>query len=198
MPGLATVGGMHDRPPRWAWTHKYAVPMFISSLIAVVLAGSGLLAVTVFANGGDGDGGEDESGIDPCVIDTWRTVSYEEDGELGSAEMVDGEPTFTFDENGTGLADFGTGMRMEADVFGTDQEAWVLGQITYHYQTSGQTLEFVDQDSAAPFSPPPPIDIPGLDDELTLPTGPLDYTCDDDEMTIAGEEQAFEYERAAS
>jgi hypothetical protein len=185
---------------RWAWTHRYAVPMFMSSLVAVVLAGSGLVGVMVFA-GGDGsreNGGGDgsgEQGFDSCVLGTWRVVSYREQTQLGSAEMIEGEPAFSFQEDGTGLADF-DGTRMASDVLG--QEAEISGQITYRYETSDQTFEFVEQDSQAGFSSD--IDILGLGDDLefTLPSGPLDYTCDGDAMTITGEEQAFEYQRAGS
>lgn len=183
---------MQDRKPRWAWTHKHAVPMFVASLIAVILAGSGLVGVMVFAGGDDGGS---EQGTDSCVQGTWQVVSYTEDSELGSAEMVAGEPVFGFQEDGTGLADFGDGITMASEVFG-GQEAEISGQITYRYETSDQTFEFVEQDSQARFSSD--IDILDLGDdiEFTLPTGRLDYTCDGDAMSITGEEQAFEYRRA--
>jgi hypothetical protein len=180
---------------RWAWTHKYAVPMFLASVASVVVTGLGLLAVVNLDWDGGSDPGGGGPGLDDCVFGQWQVVTYSESTELGTAEMVEGEPVFSFEEDGTGRADFGAGMLMEAEVFGTEQESWITGHITYQYETADQAFEFVNQDSAAPFSPAPVIEIPGLGTELTLPTGPLDYTCDDDEMSITGPEQVFGYER---
>jgi hypothetical protein len=201
MAGLGYRQGM-----RWAWTHKYAVPMFVSSLVAVVLSGSGLVAVMVFANGGDrpGDNGGPETsgtetsgtetGIDPCVLGTWEVVEYTENTAGVTAELTRGTPVFTFEEDGTGVADFAPDTTIEADILGSKVEAGVAGQITYQYETAGETFEFVAQDSTAKFSSD--LDIVGYGGEFTVPTGPLDYSCDGDAMTITGEEQAFEYRRS--
>jgi hypothetical protein len=180
--------------------------MFVASLVAVVLAGAGLVGVMVFAggdgrggNGGDGSGedGGGEQRADSCVLGTWRVVGYTEDGEVGQARMVDGEPVFTFQEDGSGLAEFGT-TTMAVEVYGSTAEAELTGQITYRYEVSGETLEFVEQDSQTTMSSD--LDIFGVGEQIqfTLPSGPLDYTCDGDAMTITGEEQAFEYQRSGS
>jgi hypothetical protein len=199
------------------------MPLFVASLASVILAGSGLVAVTVFANGGDGSGnsgssgdgsgngdgdgsgdggsdsgdggyGNDDSGSDTCVIGTWRLVTYTEESEFGSARMIEGEPVFSFAEDGTGRADFPAGTTMAMETVVVDAEAQVEGPITYQYRTSGQTLEFVEQDSQADFSSE--LDILSVPGELTVETGPLDYACDGDAMTITGDEQAFEYQRS--
>lgn len=171
--------------------------MFVASLVAVLLAGSGLIAALVFIRDGDGSG-DNGSEAGDCVVGTWRVVSYTEDSELGAAEMTEGEAIFTFAADGAGLADFGDGIVMEGGPFGLAQEARVTGQITYQYERSGQTLRFVQQDSQAEFSSD--IDILGIGDDLrfTLPTGPLDYTCDGDTMDITGGGQAFAYQRVDS
>jgi hypothetical protein len=94
---------------RWAWTHKYAVPMFVTSLIAVILSGSGLLAVTVFANSGRSSVAD--AGIDPCVVGTWRTVSHSETIPTIDVpvELASGGADLVFNPDGTGSTDYGEG-----------------------------------------------------------------------------------------
>jgi hypothetical protein len=57
---------------RWAWTYRYAVPMFVTALVAVLLASSALVAVLVFERSGTAVAGEE------CLVGRWRTVSQEE------------------------------------------------------------------------------------------------------------------------
>lgn len=166
--------------------------MFAFSLVAFVLAGSGLIAVMVLSNGGDGDGTTTED----CVVGTWRVVSYTEETALGSGRMIEGEPVFQFQADRTGLADFGDGVRMEVESLLGNAIGDITGQITYQYEASDRTLEFVDQQSNAMMtSDQEYADLLGPG-EFTLPTGPLDHTCDGDAMTITDGGQAFEYQRA--
>jgi hypothetical protein len=181
---LVTVGGM-----RWAWTHRYAVPMFVSSVVAVLLTGAGLIAVMVYDNGSGGG----PPGTAECVAGHWQVREYTESGPLGSAEMVEGVPTFVFNDDGTGVAEFGPDVRMTIQVpLVGSVGAGVVGQIAYRYQVSGETLEFVEQDSNAQLSSE--IEVP-YEDVLTLPEGPLDYTCSGDEMTITDGEHTYAYQR---
>jgi hypothetical protein len=179
--------------------------MFVFSLVAVILSGSGLVAVLVFANGGGGSSGNNTdtdtntdtntngtgTGIDPCVLGTWEVIEYTENNSAGTAEMTRGTPVFTFEDNGTGVADFPPDTTIEADIIGTKLEAGVAGQITYEYETDGATFEFVNQSSTAKFSSD--LNFLGYEDVLTMPEGPVDYACDGDSMTIDGGTQALEF-----
>lgn len=165
--------------------------MFIASVVAVILSGSALIAVTVFADGAGGGGGD---GTGNCVPGGWRVREYREDGPFGSAEMVAGTPTFVFNDDGTGVAEFGPDVRMAVEVaFVGSVDAAVAGRIDYRYETTGEAIEFVEQDSTAQLSSE--LEVP-YEDVLTLPEGPLDYTCDGDVMTFTDGEQAFELQRA--
>jgi hypothetical protein len=169
--------------------------MFVSSLVAVTLSGSGWIAVMVFANGGDGSSGTNgtEAGIDPCVLGTWEVIEYTENSSGATAQMTRGTPVFTFEDDGTGVADFPADTTIEADFAGIPVEAGVAGQITYEYETDGATFEFVSQNSNAKFSSD--LDVLGYEGELTMPEGPADYTCEDDSMTIDDQTQALVYRR---
>lgn len=171
--------------------------MFVSSLVAVILSGSGLVAVTVFANGGDGSSGTNtngtENGIDPCVPGKWEVIEYTENTSGATAEMTRGTPVFTFEDDGTGVADFPADTTIEANIAGIPVEAGVAGQITYEYEAAGATFEFVNQNSNAKFSSN--LDVLGYEGELTMPEGPADYTCDGDSMTIDDQTQALVYRR---
>jgi hypothetical protein len=163
--------------------------MFVSSVVAVLLSGAGLIAVMVLDNGSAGA----PPGTEECAAGRWQVREYTESGPLGSAEMVEGAPTFAFNDDGTGVADFGEEVRMTIQVpLVGSVDAGVVGQITYRYQVAGETLEFVEQDSNAQLSSE--IEVP-YEDVLTLPEGPLNYTCSGDEMTITDGEQTFAYQR---
>ncbi|HEY8474411.1 MAG TPA: hypothetical protein VIL37_17485 [Natronosporangium sp.] len=177
---------------RWAWTNRHAVPLFVAALVAFVLAGGSLLTVLVLDNRADGDRPSTES----CHTGIWQVTSYTEQDELGTARMIEGEPVLRFNEDGTGLADFGNGARVEVEtlligtVVGT-----VAGQISYRYESSEQTLEFVEQQSNARITAE--AEYAGLlpPGDFTLPEGPLDYSCAGDEMTFSDGEQNFQLRR---
>lgn len=167
--------------------------MFVTSLVAVLLAGGGLVAVMVFANGGDGD----QSGTEDCLPGTWELTAYTQQVPgSGSGELVDGTPVFTFNPDGTGTADYGDGTVMRTEVFGVPGDVTVTGSIGFRYQPSGGTLQILEQRSSANMDSE--LEIPGfpVPDEYTLPEGPLNYTCDGDDMTFSDGEQNFELQRA--
>jgi hypothetical protein len=184
---------MQDRRQRWAWTYRYAVPLFVASLVSVILSGSGFVAVLVLDNADDTGG--DEIVEELCETGTWRVTNYTEQGALGSARMIEGEPTFQFHDDGTGLADFGNATRMEVESIVGTAVGDITGQITYRYEASSQTLEFLDQQSNAAITSDQEFSDLLPPGEFTLPTGPLEYTCDGDEMTFTDGEQAFELEQ---
>lgn len=186
------------RSQRWAWTHTYAVPLFVASLVAVLLAGSGLVAVVVFDRARTpGGGGDPRPGGVDCQVGTWELTGYTENKDgLGTARMLGGSPVFTFGSDGSGVADYRGGATLQVEVFGTVAEVEVTGEITYRYRISGQTLEFVTQDSSATMSSD--IDVLGIgaNQRFTLPTGPIDYRCDGDSMDLTHPESTFAYRRS--
>jgi hypothetical protein len=103
---------------RWAWTHRYAVPMFVASLVAVVLSGAALTVVLMLdrASGsggergfgdnaqtnpgggpgsgqpgdteGQGDGAGNDSG--GCLVGSWRVVSQTQGVSSGLGALLGG------------------------------------------------------------------------------------------------------------
>jgi hypothetical protein len=96
---------------RWAWTHTYAVPLFVCSLVAVILTGGALVGVLVSGLG-------ERRGGEHCLVGQWRIVSQRQGSELGSVlggtlDLVGQGPRFTFNADGTGHADYNPQTRYE-------------------------------------------------------------------------------------
>lgn len=194
-----TSGPVSVRRQRWAWTHRYAVPMFVASLVAVVLSGSGLIAVVVLD---DDDGTDPQSGIDPCVIGAWRMTSHtEEITSLGIATQLTlaGEGAlYEFREDGTGSGDYGSGTAFQGNALGQAVAATVAGTLSFRYEASNGTFQITTMlTTDATFS------VETLDTEVpyALSTNsPEEYRCAGDTLHFELEERNYqaEYRRVSA
>ena len=74
---------------RWAWTHTYAVPLFVTSLVALLLAGAGWAAVLVFEHGAGDPGDSAQSSADPSDD---QSGTDPVGGDLGGGDRSNGSP----------------------------------------------------------------------------------------------------------
>jgi hypothetical protein len=186
--------------PRWTWTHKYAVPMFVSSLIAVVLAGLGWIAALNLDR--DGTDPEDpDSGIDECLLGRWRMLSHTERLEAGGVPLqltLDSEgAVYEFREDGTGSGDYGDGTLFQSEGIGQTLPATVAGVLSFRYEAAGGTFQIVEMLSTdATFT----IDFLGspLESPYELSTtAPESYECEGDTIHFSANERGYtaDYER---
>lgn len=193
---------------RWGWTHRYAVPMFVASVVAVLLVGAA--AVALLAGGPDGDPGSGPGtggtapplsgvdGVDPCLVGTWQVVAQTEPmpGAAGTM-MLDGEgAVFEFRSDGTGTGDYGDRTDFTADALGQEVVLTVSGTLAFRYQASGGTFQILEIDSDATFT----LDALSLTEEYSLSQQPVGYQCDgDDTLRFQNQEgYAAEYRRPAA
>lgn len=191
---------------RWGWTHRYAVPMFVASVVAVLLVGAAAVALLV---GGDergpGSGGGTEpppvvgaAGVDPCLVGTWQVVAQTEPMPGAAGTMVlDGEgAVFEFRADGTGTGDYGDRTDFTADALGQEVVLTVTGTLAFRYLASGGTFQILEIDSDATFT----LDALSLTDEYSLSQQPVGYQCDgDDTLRFQNQEgYAAEYRRLAA
>lgn len=125
---------------RWAWTNRYAVPMFVTALIAVLVASSALVAVLAFERSGAAVAGEE------CLVGSWRTVSQREAVPLTEQrlELVGDGPVVKYRADGTGFSDHGSGTRQEGGQVVLEMRGHVDEPFAYHCE--GDTLEFTHED----------------------------------------------------
>lgn len=190
------------RQQRWAWTHRYAVPMFIASLVAVALSGTGLIAVLVLDDDG---GGDPRSGIDPCVLGTWRTVSQTERvsslGQDVQLTLAGEGPLHVYRGDGTASVDYGDGITLTGAALGQTVQATITGGMTYRYQAADgifQITEIVTNQATftVELFPGAPVDTRY---EVSTAT-PEHYRCEADSIRFWLEERDYtaEYERLSS
>lgn len=208
------------RSRRWAWTHIYAVPTFVASVIAVVLAGSVLVAVVVFSRGGSSDsaGPADPTGavdlidsadsgdppdsdsdsdadIDECVVGRWRVVSSSQRFQVGIDLTQIGEgAVFEFGADGIGTADYGTGARYEAAGVGEILDVVVSGALGYQYVAWDGTFQFLEVTSEARVRIDGPVPI---EEVFDLSTDPVGYYCDGGTLSFYDKDGNYtaEYQR---
>lgn len=178
---------------RWGWTYTYAVPLFVTSLVAVVVTGSALAAVLVMGRDGGGGAGDGEA---DCLVGRWRIVYQTQGSALGlgdaSLDLVGEGPLFEFRADGSGHAEYGDPTRYETTSLGETVTVKVTGELTFRYHTAGDTfrLSEVESDATAEF---PVIGTLPFD----LDQDPVTYTCDGDTATFRNPDNAYEarYER---
>jgi hypothetical protein len=172
--------------------------MFVASLTAVVLSGSGLVAVLLL----DRDGG----GTEPaeCLLGRWRMVSHTEElsslGQTVQLTLVGDEgAVYEFRDDGTGSADYGSGTAFQSTSLGQTVDATVSGTLSFRYEASDGTFQVTEMLSTdATFT----VDFLGT--EVPSPyqlstTTPENYRCEGDTITFSLPERnyAAEYQRAA-
>jgi len=156
------------------WTRRYAVPFFVSSLTAFVLAAAALLVVVVSRP-------LEERPEQDCLIGSWRVVSYwERDPALRVAKLElqgDGH-LYEYRVDGTGRVDFGDGVRLSGELLGAPIEVVLSGYVEFHYTAEDGVLQVVGQDSnitARMWGLP-------ADDVIELSTEPYHYRCEKDRL----------------
>jgi hypothetical protein len=175
--------------------------MFVASLVAVVLTGSGFVWVLI---AGDDDPGGGGGGIDACVLGRWRVVSHTEDmSALGTTvrlQLPEGGqgPVVDFRSDGTGRADYGTGTRYVATALGQDLPATVSGTITFRYRAADGTFQITEPpQSEATFN----VDNSVLSQsQYQLDTVPENYVCAGDQLTFTRPDRNYtgRYQRLSS
>lgn len=93
------------------------------------------------------------SGIDACVVGTWRATSHEEvvtNEQLGKLTFTGGEGAeLTLDADGEGETDYGNGTEFESVFQGKPIVLAIRGAVAYSYQTDDGQVTFSDIDSDA-------------------------------------------------
>jgi hypothetical protein len=172
--------------------------MFISSVVAVLVSGLGLLAVVNL----DWDGGTDpDSGIDDCLVGRWRMVSHTEAldaaGTTVQLTLVGEGALYEFREDGTGAADYGSGTQFEGNAIGQTIPATVDGTLEFRFTAAGGTFQVVEMlGTNATFTMDflgSPIDVPY---RLSTDT-PERYQCEGDTASFTAEDRGYaaEYQR---
>lgn len=144
---MATVAGM--RSQRWAWTRTYAVPLFVASVVLVLLAGAGLTVVLVFERTGQrsGGGGGDQG---QCIVGRWEMTAHTE-SFAGVRLTLDGPGAqVEYRPDGTAVSDYGDGTAFDGVVLGQTVPVTVSGTVTYRYEASDdRTYRVFGQESDA-------------------------------------------------
>jgi hypothetical protein len=168
--------------------------MFVSSLVAVVLAGSGLVAVVLFnRDGGDPDHPD-------CLIGSWRMVSHTEQvptlGQTVQLTLAGEGAVYEFREDGTGFADYGSGTTFESTTLGQTVPATIAGTLSFRYEAAEGTFQVVEMlSTGATFT----VDLLGepVDTPYRLSTTtPEDYACDGDTLSFSLDERSYAAEYA--
>lgn len=175
--------------------------MFVSSLVAVVLSGGGLIAVTLLDNG---DGTDPQPGVDRCVVGSWQMVSHTEEltslGQRIQLTLAGEGALYEFRDDGTGSADYGSGTTFESTTLGQTVPATVAGTLSFRYEAGDGTFQVVEMLSTdATFT----VDVLGTEVPSTYQlstTSPESYSCDGDTLSFSlGERRyAAEYHRVTS
>lgn len=176
------------------------MPMFIASLVAVLLSGAGLIAVLTL----DRDSGTDpQSGIDPCVLGAWRMVEHTERlsalGQDVQLTLADGESVrYEYRPDGTATADWGDGTAFEGASLGQQVSATIAGTMTYRFQAADgrfQVTEILTNQArfTVELLPGAPVDT----EYKVSTTTPERYRCDGDTIQFSLEERGYSatYER---
>jgi hypothetical protein len=125
------------------------VPLIVLSVVAVILV-IGIVGVVVVRaskddpGGGGGTGGTTASGIDKCVVGTWKVTSAREkvdiDGTL--AEFTARGGTVELKSDGTGKYDYGNGVTYTGKMSGQNVAITFTGSVTFSFKTSDGSFTF--------------------------------------------------------
>ena len=154
------------RSQRWQWTHTYGVHLLVASIVAVVLAGSGLIAATTLL--------EDTPNPPPpppstpslsttprsgtevdlaCVVGTWQAVELEDVAWSGTWRLISGGPVVEYRDNGAGVIDYGapeqdhsTTFEFTDVVFGGTSSSQPTGRREFQYAAEGTAIRHTYED----------------------------------------------------
>ncbi|QSB14807.1 hypothetical protein JQS43_25770 [Natronosporangium hydrolyticum] len=171
---------------RWAWTYRYAVPMFVTALIAVLLTSSALVAVLVFERSGAAVAGEE------CLVGSWRTVSQQEAVPLTEQrlELVGDGPVVEYRADGTGISDHGSGTRQA----GGQVVLEMRGHVEFEYEAVDGTFRYLSQTADGGAT----ITVSGipLEQPLRYVDEPFAYQCEGDTLEFTHEDRDYRAELA--
>jgi hypothetical protein len=133
--------------------------------------------------------------VDACVVGDWQNVrSALTDAERGVSLTTDKGEILRLRADGTGEADFGSGVTLKGKYGGVTAEVMYIGKITFRYSTAGGTLTYTDVQSDAR--------------EVVFRSGRIvsneriaaeadsdSYTCSGDTMRVTSEGSDDEYRR---
>src|SRR5690606_11787212 len=101
---------------RWEWTHRYAVPLFVASLIGFLLSSGALVTVVLLERDGDRPGLGGAPSGERCLVGRWQVVEYWQEVPVpllgsGRLDLAGAGPVYEFRPDGTGRVDYGDGVR---------------------------------------------------------------------------------------
>lgn len=171
------------------------VPLIVLSVIAVILV-IGIVGVVVAragdddpgggGNGGTGNGGNGTtaSGIDKCVVGSWRITSAKEkvdqDGTL--IEFTARGGNVDLKDDGSGKIDYGSGVTYTGKVSGQNVTITFTGSVTFSFKTVDGSFTFSNVSpngtATVKVNGATTTSIP-----LDMDTKPAKYTCSGNTMT---------------
>lgn len=169
------------------------VPLIVLSVIAVILV-IGIVSVVVVraadddpggGNGGTGtDTGTTASGIDKCVVGSWRITSAKEkvdqDGTL--IEFTARGGNVDLKDDGSGKIDYGSGVTYTGKVSGQNVTITFTGSVTFSFKTVDGSFTFSNVSpngtATVKVNGTTTTSIP-----LDMDTKPAKYTCNGNSMT---------------
>lgn len=124
---------------------------FLAPLVALsAFLGVLVVAIVVVAIVKTGDGtptGPRASGIDECVVGTWRVTSAEELVDIegyGVVTFTGSGATLRLAPDGTGVTDYGSGTEFEGSANGSTVRLTLSGTVTFRYQTANEIMSFAE------------------------------------------------------
>jgi hypothetical protein len=149
-PQQPQYGAGYQAAPAQPSRRPSTVPLIVLSIVAVILV-VGIVSVVVIRAGseaGNGDNGNNNgttaSGIDSCVVGTWRVTSAKEkvdmDGTLTEFTAKGG--TVELKADGTGKSDYGSGVTYTGKVSGQSVAITFTGSVSFSYKTSDGSFTF--------------------------------------------------------
>jgi hypothetical protein len=157
-PGNPVAGPPLQPAPR---QHSLLLPLFILTVIMLVLVSGALVAFVIRTGDGRGDGKGDRAAaapaspsppspapsaspsaaVDPCVVGTWSVTSASGPRD-GAVFTTTSGGTYRLQADGTGEIDFGSGVTYTGTVRGKKAELIETGKILVAYTTVGQAINF--------------------------------------------------------
>lgn len=183
------------RSQRWAWTHTYAVPLFVASVVTVILAGAGLTVVLVFDRTGQRPGGGGDQA--QCIVGRWQMTAHRETLPLVGGDLtLDGPGAqVEFRPDGTAVANYGDATHFKTVLLGQPVPVTVTGTIAYRYEVSEGTYRLWAQESEATMT----WEFAGTptSERYSYSDTPVAYECDGDQLQFDYPERNYhaEYRR---